>query len=240
VVSLDEKVYIDGCSEVIKYGVIRDAELFEQLVAEMPKSVRDLGADSGEDFQILECVDLAEKLGENFQNMEGAGLGNDFQILEDVDLDMNFQILENVVARCVEIKADVVNADERDTGVRQLLNFGHTIGHAFEAISDFELSHGFAVALGMSVICKIAVAEGMCEADVSKRVDDILKAYGLPFDMCEMGEQYDFSPENIAKYMSADKKHVDDYINLIVPNKIGECVIRKTSDAEVDEWIRRL
>lgn len=196
VMSLDEKVYIDGCAEVIKYGVIRDAELFEQLAIEMPKSVNDLPD--------------------------------------------NFQILEDVVARCVEIKADVVNADECDTGIRQLLNFGHTIGHAYEAISDFEMSHGYAVALGMSVICKIAVAEGMCEEAVSKRMDEILKAFGLPVDLMAMNEKYDFSPENLAKYIGSDKKHVDNYINLIVPNKIGECVIRKTSDAEINEWIKRL
>lgn len=203
VMSLDEKVYIDGCSEIIKYGVIRDADLFGLLESEMPKSVKLLQGD-------------------------------------DEVATTSFETLKEVVERCVAIKADVVNADERDTGIRQLLNFGHTIGHAFEAISDFEMSHGYAVALGMSVICRIAVAEGMCDADVAVRMDEILKAYELPTDLEAMNEKYDFSPDNLAKFMGADKKHVDDYINLIVPNRIGECIIRKTDDAEIDAWLRKL
>ena len=77
--------------------------------------------------------------------------------------------LEMVIARCVEIKRDVVQQDEFDTGVRGLLNFGHTIGHAVEKCSDFAVSHGRAVAIGMALITKAAYLAGICEKPVWTR-----------------------------------------------------------------------
>jgi len=88
--------------------------------------------------------------------------------------------LEDLVARSVEIKADVVRRDEREGGVRKTLNFGHTIGHAIELRSDFELLHGHAVAIGMVYETLIAERLGVAAAGTAARVRDAVRVAGLP------------------------------------------------------------
>ncbi|MBQ2812197.1 MAG: 3-dehydroquinate synthase, partial [Clostridia bacterium] len=94
--------------------------------------------------------------------------------------------IEEIVARCVAIKARVVEADEFDKGERMFLNFGHTVAHAVENLSGYTTPHGSAVAIGMAVITKAAIALGKCESKTFDILVELLKKYRLPFE-CPYG-----------------------------------------------------
>ena len=119
-----------------------------------------------------------------------------------------------IIARCVGDKRDLVEADERDTGARQLLNLGHTAGHAVEALSDFTISHGSAVAIGMVLMAKAAVAAGLCEADVPAHIEATLKAYHLP-------TKCPFDAKSLAAVALSDKKRKGGSITLVLPERVG-------------------
>ena len=88
--------------------------------------------------------------------------------------------MEHVIATCVAAKARLVAEDERDTGSRQLLNLGHTLGHGIEKCSHFSISHGHAVAIGMVYAARLAQRLGLCGVDVRERIEEALKANNLP------------------------------------------------------------
>lgn len=161
--TLPPEIFADGCAEVIKYGILGDAELFRTL----------------------------EKTGIRFDR-------------------------ESVIAACVRQKRDVVDADEFDTGARQLLNLGHTFAHGIESCSGYEVPHGRAVAIGMAMIARAAAAKGYCTNDTAQRVTSILERFGLPTETV-----YDASA--LATCARRDKKRAGDSITLIVPREIGRC-----------------
>ena len=115
--------------------------------------------------------------------------------------------LEKIVAHCIQIKADVVSQDEHDNGLRQLLNFGHTIGHVIEARSNFTVSHGFAVAKGMERISR--------GSPVHEELVQMLKLYELPCDD-------PISSDQIMAGIMNDKKKRGSSITAVVVNKIGK------------------
>ena len=121
-----------------------------------------------------------------------------------------------VDALFVAVKRDLVEADERDTGLRQLLNLGHTVGHAIEALSGFGITHGHAVAAGMAIVTRAAVAHGLCEPDAIPRLGAALVRCGLPTGT-------DFPLEALAEAMTHDKKRSGDRIALIIPRAVGRC-----------------
>ncbi len=123
-----------------------------------------------------------------------------------------------VITRCVELKRDVVNRDERDLGDRQLLNLGHTIGHSIEANSSFSISHGKAVAIGTNIIAASAASCGICDVTVHQKIREILSAFGLPVETS-------YCAEELVTVMLRDKKRSNDAINLILPKEIGKCII---------------
>jgi 3-dehydroquinate synthase len=88
--------------------------------------------------------------------------------------------LEPVVTRCVELKARVVAADERESGPRQILNYGHTVGHALESATGYAAVHGRAVAFGMEAAARIAAELGLCPPGLVARQDALLEAFALP------------------------------------------------------------
>ena len=159
--TLPKEIYRDGCAEVIKYGMILDAELYEKL--------------------------------------------------HTIPLDR-----ERVVARCVEIKRDVVQQDEFDNGIRGLLNFGHTFGHAIEKLSNFGISHGAAVAKGMVIAAKVAPLCALC--DVADELSALLVQYG--FDI-----SCPYSAAEIYDALLSDKKRRGGNISLVLPKAVGECVL---------------
>lgn len=138
---------------------------------------------------------------------------------------------EFVISRCVSLKRDVVADDEYDRGARQRLNLGHTIGHGVEASSNFTISHGQAVAIGMATISRSAAKLGICTYDVQNKVIQILDAFGLPTKATVTGE-------TLFKCALSDKKRSGDSVNLIIPERIGFCRIQKTPIGELMSVIK--
>ncbi len=132
--------------------------------------------------------------------------------------------LEEIIARCVEIKSGIVEADEREAGPRRLLNFGHTVGHAVEKCSGYAVSHGRAVAMGMAVITRAAVRKGLCGKDCLDVLYGLLELYALP-DSTELEAGELFSA------MLADKKRDARGLTLVIPQSVGVCVL-KTFDLD--------
>ena len=128
---------------------------------------------------------------------------------------------EDLVIRCVEIKAEVVAKDEFDKGPRHILNFGHTLGHAVETLSRYTIGHGQGVAIGMAVLS----AAKLPEAE-AKRVLSVLLDRKLPV-------KTEFELHELALQARADKKRHGDLIKVVLPVSVGEVVLK---DVSVDEW----
>ncbi len=139
---------------------------------------------------------------------------------------------EEVIARCVGMKRDCVQADEFDTGERMLLNFGHSFGHAAEACSGYALPHGEAVAMGMAVMCRSAAAAGFCSEETADALLALLRAYGLPTEI-------PYGAEALAEAARADKKAAGDSVRLVVPEAVGRCRIETVPAGELLAWLRR-
>ena len=138
--------------------------------------------------------------------------------------------LESVIADCVRNKRDVVEEDEFDSGKRQLLNLGHTVGHAIEACSDFGISHGSAVAIGMVTVMRAAVKNGVCpEADLDALIC-ALRREKLPTE-CPFGADELFAAA------TADKKRQGDKITLVVPYSIGDSRLVTMTLSELSDFI---
>lgn len=133
----------------------------------------------------------------------------------------------NIIQRCVQIKSDIVGRDEKDLGERMLLNYGHTFGHAIECASHERIPHGMAVAIGMVMASRFAEVLGACEKGVTKKTVDILKAHGLPYSADE------FTTEQLFEAIKNDKKRSADNVTLVLPQKFGSCVLRKTTMDEL-------
>ena len=140
-----------------------------------------------------------------------------FSYLEQTDL--NFD-REAVIARCVEMKRDVVMEDEFDTGARMKLNLGHTIGHGVEARSEFSLSHGKSVAIGMAIVARAS------HCPDAGRIVKCLEAFCLPTTA-------QYPAEDIYRYTLSDKKRSGGTVKLIIPEKIGHCAIVPTPVEEI-------
>ena len=139
--------------------------------------------------------------------------------------------LEHVVATNVAIKRDVVGADERERGLRQTLNLGHTIGHAIEAASGYTLGHGHCVAAGLCCLARATERLGWSEAGLTGRIERCCAAQGLPVDSS-------LSHDDICRQAFFDKKRHGDRVNVVVPIRIGACEMRSVSQPEFDELVR--
>jgi len=134
--TLPERVYREGWAEIVKYGMVLDAELFEILEAHAGT------------LQVRDAT-----------------------------------LLTAIVARCIRLKMGVVQLDEHDSGLRNILNYGHTFGHALEALTDYgNWLHGEAVSIGMEVAARIATARGLLSQEDALRQQKLLRALDLPLD----------------------------------------------------------
>lgn len=148
-----------------------------------------------------------------------------FSLLKNGNVDW-----EDVVCACVRAKARLVEEDELDNGARQFLNLGHTLGHAVEANSDFALSHGKAVAIGMAMVARAACKMELLSATDRDEILSLLKQYGLPTET-------DQSPEQICKRALGDKKRRGNTITLVVPTAKDKCKLNPISVEALQEWI---
>ena len=122
----------------------------------------------------------------------------------------------SLVTRSVELKSRVVSEDEREAGMRQILNFGHTLGHALEAASDFRLPHGSAVAIGMVLEARLGERLGVTNSGVSERISEVLARAELP---TEPGDRPD--PEGLIALSSLDKKARSGVSRYVLLSEIG-------------------
>ncbi|TVM03504.1 MAG: 3-dehydroquinate synthase [Candidatus Brocadia sp. WS118] len=175
---------VAGLVEVIKYGVIRDAELF----AFLENSLYDI-------------------------------------------LQLNHNALRNIIATSCRIKANVVEEDEKETHLRAILNYGHTIGHAIETITNYtQYRHGEAVAIGMLYATRIALEMGLTDTTVLERQLSLIKRLGLPLHT-------GLKAEDIVRTLYTDKKVISGKLRFILPTNIGEVII---SDQVTEEILYRV
>ncbi|NMG11599.1 3-dehydroquinate synthase [Brasilonema sp. UFV-L1] len=161
-----------GMAEVIKYGVIWDAQLF----AEMEQSER------------LDQLDYIKP-----------------------------ELIESILTRSCQAKADVVGKDEKEAGLRAILNYGHTIGHAIESLTGYRVvNHGEAVAIGMVAAGRIAVKLGMWQKEETERQDALIQKAGLP---TQLPSGMDI--EAIIEALQVDKKVQAGKVRFVLPTQIG-------------------
>jgi shikimate kinase / 3-dehydroquinate synthase len=141
--------------------------------------------------------------------------------------------LLQIIARCVALKAQVVAADERDLGqYRMLLNYGHTVGQALEATTEYALPHGEAVAIGMAVEARVAVRLGLADPAVERRQNELLARFGLPTRLPAVAR------ERLLELINHDKKVFGDAPRWILPTAIGRAVV--SSSVRADDLIAAL
>ena len=151
-----------------------------------------------------------------------AGYADDSELLADID---------SVVATCCAIKARIVEEDEFDTGLRGILNFGHTLGHAVEQHYAYgEYTHGEGVAIGMYQITKRTEEMGMTPAGTAEKIAEVLKKYNLPI---EAGVEKSLLIDTMAK----DKKKSGNTITLIVLDELGNGRLHKINWQEVPNYL---
>ena len=145
-------------------------------------------------------------------------------------LDREPGVMEEVIARSARLKASVVSADEREGGLRQVLNLGHTIGHALEAETRYtQLLHGEAVAWGMIAATNIAVAIGKLEAMAGERIANAVRGLGrLP--------KMKFKVAGVLKRLHSDKKTRRGVVHFVLPREIGKVEIVADVPLEVVQW----
>lgn len=136
-------------------------------------------------------------------------------------LPLDMALYEEVILHSCRLKAEVVAADETEKGLRAVLNFGHTFGHAFELLSLYQMSHGEAVAAGMSVAAKLAGNIGLCSPEVGARLDALLKKLDIPDTFPKA-----FKSATVLLAMLHDKKNRDGKIRLVLPERLGHVVLR--------------
>ena len=186
--TLARREYLAGLGEVVKYGVILDADFFAYLESHVA--------------ELLARDDEA---------------------------------LGHVIARCCRLKGDVVQQDEREeTGLRAVLNYGHTFAHAFEALTGYgTLLHGEAVAMGMICASQLAERLGRVDARFTARQRELLAALGLPIKPPPL------EPDQILRVMAHDKKVEHGHLRFVLPARLGHCeLVEAVSPDEVCRAIR--
>ncbi|MBI5663840.1 MAG: 3-dehydroquinate synthase [Nitrospirae bacterium] len=176
--TLPKREFYAGMAEIIKYGVIADGKLFDDLET-------------------------------NMENILSLGDG-----------------LINIIRRSCEIKADVVSRDEREGGLRAILNFGHTIGHAIETVTGYKrYLHGEAIAIGMCAAADLAVRMKIFQKDEAIRLRKLVEMYNLPSRVPD-----DLNVSEMISAMEVDKKAKAGKLRFILPESIGKVRIEEDVD----------
>jgi len=149
-----------------------------------------------------------------------------FDFLEanrDKMMNLDDDALTHIIKRSCEIKADVVSKDEREAGLRAILNYGHTIGHAIETVTGYtRFLHGEAVAIGMYIEVRLSHILNFIDKDQVSRIKALIDSYGLP-----SGMPADLDAKNILASMQLDKKAIAGELKFVLPEKIGKVRIHK-------------
>lgn len=176
--TLPKREILCGLAEIIKYGIVWDADL----------------------FWLIE------------QNLEKI-------------LVLNSLLLEEIVRRCCEIKATIVAKDEKESGLRMILNFGHTVGHALEAAAGYKkIGHGQAVLLGMLAESKISQLTGFLSLNELHRIQNLISKFNLKHRI------KDLRTDELFKFLKTDKKTTEGKLRFVLPKKIGEAFVADNLD----------
>ena len=191
--TLDEKEIINGMGEIVKYGLVFDYKIIEDLLMLSKK-----------------CIDNEERLYEIIRNEE----------------------FDNIIYKCAKIKSEIVEKDEFDLKERQLLNFGHTIGHALEKAAGFDiLNHGQAVALGMLCAVEISLNLGFLNKDFKNELIRLYKILKLPVSISGLDQKKIFEALKFDKkfYSNINKFILLENINMpVILTGIDEKIIKKS------------
>ncbi|MEC4678271.1 MAG: 3-dehydroquinate synthase family protein, partial [Nitrospirota bacterium] len=149
--------------------------------------------------------------------------------------DLDLEKVRHCIHRASQIKAEIVQADEHEGGIRKILNYGHTIGHAVETLTGYrKVKHGEGVAMGMVAASRLAVDLGLLhEADVKRQVK-LLTAFGLPTRLP------DLDPGDILEVMAGDKKVVGGEIYFVLPKNIGSVDVMKVDKKVLKRFLKAL
>lgn len=182
--TLPPREFRAGMAEVIKYGVIWDADLFEKLEIASGLSAHDT---------------------------------------------MSHELLQTILTRSCQAKADVVGQDEKESGLRAILNYGHTIGHAVESLTGYtSVIHGEAVAIGMVAAGQIGVELGRWDADSQQRQVDLIRNTNLPTHIPKT-----LDPSEVVDILQTDKKVEAGKVKFILPSAIGAVEITKHVPSDI-------
>ncbi len=140
-------------------------------------------------------------------------------------------VLETIVLETARIKAEIVEKDEKEEGLRGILNYGHTIGHAIEAVSNYELKHGQAVAIGMVAAARISSRMGILDESEVVKLERIIEKAGLPTEMPDLGK------EAVMQAMQHDKKVLQDRIRFVLLKSVGNAFISDEVDSSLVEEV---
>ncbi len=155
--------------------------------------------------------------------------------LDDV-LALDEAVMRSVVARCCRIKADVVGADERESGLRAILNFGHTLGHAIENSMGYgELLHGEAVAIGMAFAARLSAEHGVCAGGEVRRLVELIERAGLPVTI-----PAELSSRALAEAVAGDKKVRDGKVTFVLLGGIGSTHLRPIAVDDIERSLDAL
>lgn len=139
--------------------------------------------------------------------------------------------LEEIVSRCVEIKGEVVGQDEKESGLRRILNFGHTLGHAIELKKNYTISHGRAVAIGMLMVTAASQRNGWTEQGTYERLLKLIAPMGFQTET-------DIPLRELCEAARSDKKSEGDSIHIIYLNDIGSCADRSVLYDDLEPLLR--
>ncbi|MEG2353947.1 MAG: 3-dehydroquinate synthase [Clostridium sp.] len=143
------------------------------------------------------------------------------------------QNIDEIVYCCCSIKRDVVEVDEKDTGLRMILNFGHTIGHSIEKYFDYEkYTHGEAVAMGMYILTKNSEKLGHTEIGTAEKIKNILIKYNLQYELSGVDN------ESLIEATGLDKKNMGEKLNLIFIKNIGNAFINSVDKTQVKNYMK--
>lgn len=142
-------------------------------------------------------------------------------------LERDHDVLTHMISQSVQHKAEIVGLDEREAGIRALLNYGHTFAHAIETLSGYaRFLHGEAVAIGMVAAARLSELRNLCESGVSKRLQETLESLGL-----DTRWPTEISPREAVECMSLDKKARHRGLNLVLLRKLGDAMLDSGSDS---------
>jgi len=221
--TLPRREYRAALAEVVKAAAVLDASLFDLL--EKEAGVFGINPISARPSSVA----YSQQAFEDDQREAG---GNLMVAAGCMTLE---EMVESVVERCMVLKAGVVAADERESGPRMVLNFGHTAGHAIEQLSGFGLLHGECVAMGMMVACRVGEAMGVTPPEVTVRIEKLLTRLGLPSNI-----PASLAPDTLAQAAWGDKKRRGGVLRMVLCPSIGTHQITDLRDLPIlTEAIRK-